>query len=149
MIPQLKKWLKAVKLLPHVELELQFTKQKLEQREKELLQFTTLKANPVFVVNKIFSKDLSWFDYDELPNIADKVAYYEAAQQILRSNVFLNEYNHLVATGAKAALLDSLSNQGLRDFQMTINGMELLMQRLQSIKDPRSHTTNKDPHAGL
>ena len=100
-------------------------------------------ADPALVVKKVFSRGITYYDYEQLtPDL--RLTYFEESQLILHSRVFQNEYNYLVATGAQQALLESKDWQGLRDFQMTINGFELLKNRLEQIKDPRNHSSKEN-----
>jgi len=93
-------------------------------------------ARATQVVEKIFKHGLAWFDYNELAR-QERVKYYQEAQMILKSDIFNNELNYLIATGAQQALLDSIKDTtGIRDFRMTINGLELLKERLEGVENP-------------
>lgn len=93
-------------------------------------------GDPVEVVNKCFKKGIKWYDWNELP-IERRRHFFSEAQLFLNSDVVNNIKNYLIATGAQTAFLEhSQDNQKIRDFQMTINGMELLMQEMARVQNP-------------
>lgn len=123
--------------------------EQLVTKQKELLQEQKrYQSDPKKIVESCFHKGIEWYNYEEQAKELHK-KYFDEAQMILNSNVFNNEKNYLVATGAEHALLESLTPQQLRDFQMTINGLELLQTRLEEIKDPTKEESKNDIHAGV
>lgn len=123
--------------------------EQLVQKQKELIsEQKRYSSDPKKIVENCFAKGVIWYDYEEQP-IELRQKYYEDARMILNSPVFLNEKNYLVATGAEQALLDAMEPRQLRDFQMTINGLELLQNRLEEIKDPRQQETKDNIHNGV
>lgn len=132
-----------------------FGKKRIEELEKEnkelrdLINFIGKQQNdPKYIVKACFDNGIEWFDYEELPE-PDRQAYYNEAQLILRSKIFSNEKNYLIATGAQTALLDAMQPQQLRDFQMTINGLQLFENRLREIKDPNIKESKENLHEAL
>lgn len=103
-------------------------------------------GDPKEVVKKTFAKDLAWFDYEDLPP-SERDSYFQEARSILRSKVFNNEMNYLKTFGLQHMILDSepeTAQQQVRDFQMTINGFELLESRLKEIKEPNQPTPQEN-----
>lgn len=101
-------------------------------------------GDPVEVVNKCFKKGIQWYDWNELP-IERRRHFFAEAQLFLNSDVVNNVKNYLIATGAQTAFLEQNNdNQKIRDFQMTINGMELLMQEMGRIQNPDKVEEEKD-----
>lgn len=101
-------------------------------------------GDPVEVVNKCFKKGIQWYDWNELP-IERRRHFFAEAQLFLNSDVVNNIKNYLIATGAQTAFLEQNNdNQKIRDFQMTINGMELLMQEMGRIQNPDKVEEEKD-----
>lgn len=101
-------------------------------------------GDPVEVVNKCFKKGIQWYDWNELP-IERRRHFFAEAQLFLNSDVVNNIKNYLIATGAQTAFLEQNNdNQKIRDFQMTINGMELLMQEMGKIQNPDKVEEEKD-----
>lgn len=101
-------------------------------------------GDPVEVVNKCFEKGLKWYDWNELPK-ERKRHYYSEAQLFLNSDVVNNIKNYLIATGAQTAFLEQhQDNQKIRDFQMTINGIELLMQEMARVENPDKYKEETD-----
>jgi hemerythrin superfamily protein len=104
---------------------------------KTELELTKKKVgDPVEVVNKCFKKGLQWYDWNELP-IERRRHFFAEAQQFINSDVVNNIKNYLIAMGSQTAFLEQQQdNQKIRDFQMTINGIELLMQEMARIENP-------------
>lgn len=101
-------------------------------------------GDPIEVVNKCFKKGIQWYDWNELP-IERRRHFFAEAQLFLNSDVVNNIKNYLIATGAQTAFLEQNNdNQKIRDFQMTINGMELLMQEMGRIQNPDKLEEEKD-----
>lgn len=101
-------------------------------------------GDPVEVVNKCFKKGIKWYDWNELP-IERRRHFFAEAQLFLNSDVVNNIKNYLIATGAQTAFLEQNNdNQKIRDFQMTINGMELLIQEMGRIQNPDKVEEEKD-----
>ncbi len=101
-------------------------------------------GDPVEVVNKCFKKGIQWYDWNELP-IERRRHFFAEAQLFLNSDVVNNIKNYLIATGAQTAFLEQNNdNQKIRDFQMTINGMELLIQEMGRIQNPDKVEEEKD-----
>lgn len=93
-------------------------------------------ADPKEVVNKVFSKGIEWYDWNQLPPEQLRQAYRDA-QHFLNSDIINNIKNHLLATGAQRALLEEEHDTNkIRDFQMIVTGITLLQQELEEIIDP-------------
>jgi len=123
--------------------------EQLAEKQKEVIEEQKrFMSDPKKIVENCFSKGIAWFDYEEQAQELRK-KYYDEAQMILNSQVFNNEKNYLIATGAETALLEALTPQQLRDFQMTINGLELFKTRLEEIKDPFKQETKEHIHEGM
>ena len=123
--------------------------EQLTKKQKEVIEEQKrYMSDPKKIVENCFAKGIRWFDYEEQA-VELRKRYYEQAQSILASPVFNNEKNYLIATGAETALLDAMTPQQLRDFQMTINGLELLQNRLEEIKDPTKVETKNNIHEGV
>lgn len=123
--------------------------EQLVQKQKELIEEQKrYQSDPKKIVENCFARGIEWYDYEDQAKELQK-RYYDEAQSILTSQVFNNEKNFLVATGAESALLEALTPQQLRDFQMTINGLELLKNRLEEIKDPTKEQTKNNIHNGM
>lgn len=114
---------------------LDFKNSEISSLQQKINELETRIGDPAEVVRKTFAKDLSWFDCEELPP-NEREHYYNEAQRILRSNVFNNEINYLKAKGAQEAMLEAKDFSQVRDYQMTINGLELLEKRFKAIRKP-------------
>lgn len=88
------------------------------------------------VVEQIFDRGIEWYDWNEGPIELRRQAYQDA-QYFLNSEHIQNVINYLIATGSKTAVLQNdPGSRAIRDFQMTINGIELLREELQGIQNP-------------
>lgn len=119
-----------------VDLELaQKNAQELFQRYKIEKQ---RQADPKQVIEKIFNNSVKWFDYKELTTDGQR-KYFQDAQMILKSEVFNNIFNQIIATQCMENIrqynpitkLDVVYGT-----QMLINGLDLLKEELGSIPDP-------------
>jgi len=91
-------------------------------------------GDPKEVLLKIFP-NLEWFDYNDLP-IKERINYFNEAQMILRTNIFNNEFNRLKSTMAVDLSLNAVKFEQIRDYQMTINGIQLLKEVFENIENP-------------
>lgn len=88
------------------------------------------------VVEQIFDRGIEWYDWNEGPIELRREAYRDA-QYFLNSTHIQNVIHYLIATGSKTAVLQNdPESRAVRDFQMTINGIELLREELQGIQNP-------------
>jgi hypothetical protein len=99
-----------------------------------LVQEMAKVGDPKEVLKKSFP-NLEWYDYNDLPP-QERLNYYNEAQAILRTKIFHNEISRLKATLAVDTIMDAVKFEQIRDYQMTINGLELLKQTLESIMNP-------------
>lgn len=88
------------------------------------------------VIEKIIRRGIEWYDWKEL-NEAERKTYEQNALNILRNNVFQNEINHTVADLVKEIALKSQNWEEVKDLRMTINGIELLRERLSDVSEPK------------
>lgn len=106
------------------------------QLELENKSLIAQMASPKKIIEGLFSKGIRWYDYSQM-SLPEQRNYYKEAQFIINSKVFQNEKKYLIATGAQEVLIEHLNGDSrIRDFQMTINGMQLLENRLEEIVDP-------------
>lgn len=95
-------------------------------------------SDPRLVIEKIFKRGVKWFDYGEL-SLSKKRKYFSECQQALNSEAINNIRNYLIAQITQNSLKEHDPNQNysnIRDAQMTINGIELFIQELESIPNP-------------
>ena len=101
-------------------------------------------GDPKIVIEKIFDKGIKWYDWNDL-SIERRREYFRTAQMFLDSEIIHNIKNYLIATGTQTAFLEHEQNSNkIRDFQMSINGIELLMKELASIENPDKGEEKKD-----
>ena len=125
-------------------------KKKLQEKERYIAELTDesnkwhdkyievlRESTPENVLRVIMNRGINWYDYSEL-SVEKQKAYYDGAQSLLRSKVLSNEINHYIADMVEFAAKDSKDFAGVRDARMTINGLETLKERLESIIDPNN-----------
>lgn len=94
------------------------------------------------VICNILKRGIDWYDYRSLPS-EQKLTYYNDAQLILKNEVFNNEIKHLVEDLIKYCATHAKDFEEVKAMRYTINGIELIKERLNSIIDPtRSETYN-------
>lgn len=89
-------------------------------------------AKPEKVIEKIIGRGIGWYDFEEL-QIDKKLEYINKAKEIVENPVFLNEINCAVTDVIKEIALKSQDFDQVKDLRMTINGLELLKERLELI----------------
>lgn len=109
----------------------------------QVAYYRNLVGDPKEVVKRIFNKDLTWFDSEEM-KLEERVEYYREAQYILNSKVFNNELNKLKTLGMQESLISTKEFSQIRDWQMTLNGYELIKTVLEEIPDPTRQTESKE-----
>ena len=123
------KLFKRLKYLSALEHENEMLKARLQSVEQRL-------GDPKEIVARIFSKGISWYDWNDLPLEEHRKAYKDA-QFFLESEIIHNIKNQIVAVGCQRAALEEEHNTNkIRDFQMMIAGIELLSSTLAEIYDP-------------
>lgn len=106
-------------------------------------------------LSEILSKDLSWFDYNELSQ-SELEKYYQSSRRILSESVFHNELNFLKSNWSKQALLEA-HNLKSKDMvflahrlSWMILGIEMFKMRLEGIHNPSiAREKAKDPFSGV
>uniref|UniRef100_A0A6H1ZXD4 Uncharacterized protein n=1 Tax=viral metagenome TaxID=1070528 RepID=A0A6H1ZXD4_9ZZZZ len=111
---------------------------KLKQTTKELKNLKEKFSDPRLVIEGIFDKEIKWYDANELSKDGQR-NYFRDCQAVLRSDAFGNIKNYLYAMLTQSCVKDHTPGDGLdrvRDAQMTMNGIELLVEELESFPDP-------------
>jgi len=107
-------------------------KQEIKRLKERINELVETSGDPRFVVEKVLKKDLEWYDYTEMKT-EDKKAYFLEAQSVLKNRILKNEVNYLVSDLIKHIATKSLSIEEVRDLRMTINGAQLIIERLEDI----------------
>jgi len=125
-------------------------KLELEQRlDNELKKVH--RCTPQTIFSQLFNNGFSWYDFNDL-SPESKINYYKNAQAILDNPVLTNVKNFLIATCTQESFLtEDKSKDQIRDMQMTINGIELLIDHLQNVPNPQAENSMKadDPFADI
>ena len=106
------------------------------QKFKEMSRYT--QALPEKVVEKVLNRGIGWYDFETLPNDR-KLEYIKKAKEIVENPVFNNEINSAVADIVREIALMSQDFSQVKDLRMTINGLELLKERIELIADSSLH----------
>jgi len=123
---------------------------KLAQKNIKIQELEERLGNPRGVIDNVFENGIEWYDWNDQPE-AQRKQFFQEAQTILNTEIFRNIKNYLIATGAQEAMLSQhKGNEAIRDFQMTINGMELLQRELETIQNPdQPQPTVEEPFKGV
>lgn len=146
IIKKIKSFFKAPSEVKRLEGELLLSRKLTDEFRELYKQEKERRADPRMVVEKIFNKEVKWFDYKELTASGQR-QYFQEAQTILKSEVFNNIFNQIIATQCVENIrqwnpvtrLDVVYGT-----QMLINGLDLLKEELQSIPDPDKITKAVD-----
>jgi hypothetical protein len=118
-----------------VEEELALRAGKIKELES-VLKTITNKATPELVVEKIIRRGIDWYDYEDISDINHKRQYFHNAQSVLKNETFINEIKHLLADQVEFIARESRSHEETMNIRMTINAIDLIKERLESIYDP-------------
>ncbi len=109
--------------------------------------------DPRYIASQCFEKGIKWYDWNDEKHLKPEIRRknWTDAQMFLESGLFSNIKNYLIATGAQTALLEEQHDTDkIRDFQMTINGLELLWDEIKGIKNPDAQKEQvEDPYSGI
>lgn len=98
---------------------------------------------PQQVIEKTLQRDISFYPYEKLDHESQR-NYYADAQSILNNEVFKNETKHLIADWVEFIAYRSKDHNTTENIRMTINGLELLKERLGKITNPDKIETKED-----
>lgn len=106
-------------------------------------------GNPIEVVRRLTDEQFRFYDYTEL----DKQGlqqYHGSAQNALKSEALQNEVKHLNSELAIYAAKQSPNHQITEAMRYQISGINLLIERLESIPNPNNKPdVVQEPYAGL
>lgn len=100
-------------------------------------------TSPKKVIEAVMKRGIGWYDFEKL-DTSEKQSYYNQIQSVLRSEAFQNEVNHLMADWVQE--IAESDNEPNKDkiLRYSINGLKILMERLESIPDPAKEEPPKD-----
>jgi hypothetical protein len=110
--------------------------EKLIQENDRLMKDVLNRAIPELVLQKIMGRGIAWYDFNEL-NPNQKREYYNNIQAVITNESFVNELNHLIADQVEYIARQSKSHEDTMNVRMTINAVDMIKERLESIPDPR------------
>jgi len=111
-------------------------RQKIKQLEKD-------RTSPDKIIELLMNKGLDWYDYDKL-DFEDRLKYYNDAQRVLTNSVFENEVKHFLGDLIQEIAVSDADYNKDKVLRYSINGVKTLIERLESIPDPRSEDPTKD-----
>ena len=112
---------------------------KLDRKQKRILDLHDMIADPIYVVRAITDDKLKFYDYTELDEQRLKT-YHDEASSILKKDVFQNEIAYLKAQFYKWAAMQSRDHEGVVAMRHQISGIKLIEARLEDIPDPYNKT---------
>ena len=118
---------------------------RLKEKVNDLLKG---RANPIEVVKEVMNSDIEFYDYRELKP-SERKAYFMEARAVLKNKTVQNEIRHIYADLVKHIATKSFSYDEVRDIRMTINGVKILMDKLEEISPGDEEPTKKDIHASI
>jgi hypothetical protein len=146
MINKIKQWFKTNISLRKQIYDLKRKNENLDQAYKDLWKEA---LNPVKIIEKIMQKSIEWYDWNEIKDGNDKAEYINEARKILDSEVFKNETNAIISDIIKHIATTAKDYDEVIDLRMTINGLELLKERLERIHQPVDTETKEDLYSNI
>lgn len=111
---------------------------------KALYSEVRRKSTPEVVVENVMRRGIDWYDYEEITDINQRRGYYNDAQLVLNNDTFKNEIKHLLADQVEFIARESSSHEETMNIRMTINAIDLIKERLESIGDPDKDNPSTD-----
>lgn len=109
--------------------------EKLIQENERLTKDILNRATSELVLRKIMGRGIEWYDFNEL-NPNQKKTYYNDIQSVIKNDAFINELNHLIADQVEYIARESKNHEDTMNVRMTINAVDMIKERLESIPDP-------------
>lgn len=100
------------------------------------------------VIKGILGRGVEWYDYHKLAPDKKRL-YYGEAQKILRSEVFVNEVNAFIADLVRTIAYESTNHEMTAALRFSINGVQTLRERLESIEDPSKEIAVEDLNSAI
>lgn len=105
-------------------------------------------GSPEEVIEAILKRGIKWYDYKEL-DFASQLSYYNNAVLARNNEVLVNEVKHALSDLVTHIANKSQNFEEVRDLRMTMNGMQLILDRLESIEKPKDEIKETNPFEGL
>lgn len=99
-------------------------------------------------IEAVLARGIEYYDSEKL-NYADQVTYVQKARDVLANETLQNEIRHLEADWVTYCAKDAHCYEEVRDMRMSINALELLLDRLANIPDPRKPAGEDEPFASV
>lgn len=95
------------------------------------------------VVANVLDRGIDWFDHTKLSR-EKRLKYFTDAQAALRNETLQNEAKHIIADLVEHIAKQTRDFREVENLRMTINGIQLLKERLESIPDPNKEESRDD-----
>ena len=132
MIKKIKQFIQAVK--------------RVKELEKEIEELKQLVGSPEIVVRKVLDRKIKFYDSSQIESEEHRRVYQRAVEDVLRNEAFKNESNAIIADCVEFCARESQDHNKTIEARMTINGLELLRQRLEDINLVGDKTNKKENH---
>lgn len=100
-------------------------------------------TSPSQVLSAVLKRDLTWIDYEKL-TFEEQKLYYIKIQQVLNNDAFQNEIRYLLADWVSELAQTDPDPDIDKPLRWSINGLELLLERLRSIENPVINEPSKE-----
>lgn len=119
-----------------------------KELEEKIIQLEKNLCDPRKVLEKIMKRGISFYDYDNVDNLADKIIYYNNIQKVLNNESFMNEYSHFLADMIQEVATSQEVVHRDKQLRYSINGVQTFIERLQDLTNPvEKESTKDDLHA--
>lgn len=106
------------------------------------------RANPIEVVKDVMKDDIKFYNYKELkPD--ERMNYFKSAQAALNNQAVQNEVKHIYTDLVQHIATKSFNYDQVRDLRMTINGVKILIDRLNEVSSGEREKTKEDIYSSI
>ncbi len=99
-------------------------------------------------IEAVLKRGIDYYDSTKLP-YADQVTYMQRGQDVLKNETLQNEIRHLEADWIMYCAKDAPDFAAVRDMRMCMHGLDLLLDRLSKIPDPRKPVQEDDEFSAV
>jgi hypothetical protein len=111
---------------------------------KEVLRsYGVPKTSPTKVIEAVLRRGVNWYDFEKL-DLQKQVTYYNDIQLVLQNQAYMNEVNHFLADLIEEVAKSDSEHNRDKMLRYSINGIQVLHERLGDIQDPRAKEPTKD-----
>jgi hypothetical protein len=141
------KWVQGSKAYKDLQQQLEVLSSKYDGALEELIERDKLFEESInsgeWCIEAVLKRGIDYYDSSKL-EYAEQVTYKERANEVLKNETFQNEIRHLEADWVEFCAKGAKTFEEVRDMRMAINALQLIVERLEAIPDPRKPKGDTD-----